>query len=327
MSTAILIITTLRSPKLELLKKINNYGFFKTFYIAILKGLPKTSMVTAKTTVMLGLISLMGLPGLYTLYADEPIQPGTVSDDYIQEYIQKAIQSYKQGNYHEALESVRHVITADMQNLRLRYLAAHSYWKSKNYESAVAHFKAFIEFKSDSPSPYIDLALLYVEEKDYKKARSTLANGIKTLKKKNKKVPIKFFNIMARIHFYENQPDKVIAYTSQAKAKFNSHRGSICDKLETLMLESRAYLLKKNFSKAEVSALWATESGVTNEYALNLLGYVYLLWAEATPDSKEEDKESLYKNAKENFEKALYHLNKSSALRQAINNNLKRIVL
>ena len=147
------------------------------------------------------------------LSAKEPIKPGTVSSDYIQEYIQKAIRSYREGNYHESLENVRHVITADMQNLQLRYLAAHSYWKSKNYESAIAHFKAFIGFKPDVASAYVDLSLLHVGSKDYKKAQSVLENGIKSLKKNNKRIPIKVFNILARIYFYENQPNKVIDYT------------------------------------------------------------------------------------------------------------------
>ena len=257
--------------------------------------------------------------------ANEPVKSGAVSNDYIQKYIQKAIQSYKQGNYHETLESVRHVITADMQNLKLRYLAAHSHWKSKNYESAVAHFKAFIHFKPDFPSAYIDLALLHIEKRNYTKARSVLESGIKALKRKNKKIPIKIFNVMARTYLHEGQADKVLYYASQAKTKFSSHKGRIHEKTETLMLEARAYLLKKNFSKAEISALWATESLAANEYALNLLGYIYLLWAEATSNS--ENKGSLYKSAKESFEKALYHLDKSPSLRQAINQNLKRIIL
>ena len=255
----------------------------------------------------------------------QSLQPGAVSREYIEEYTQKAIESYREGNYKGALEHIRHVITADMQNLKLRYLAAHSHWKSKNYKSAEAHFKALISFKNDIPSAYTDLALLFVEKKEYEKAYDIIKDGIKVLKRNNHDMPVKFLNVISRIYLYQNQPKEALTNTAAAKARFNKHKENILQKQETLMLESRAYLLNKDFAKAEVSALWATELGVKNEYALNLLGYIYLLWAESVSDQKK--KRSLYKNAKENFEKALYHLDKSSYLQRAINKNLARVVL
>ena len=248
------------------------------------------------------------------------------SPEYVQEYINKAVVSYREKKYDESLEYIRHVIVSDFKNPALRYLAAHSHWRNKEYASAEVHFKVFINEQPNTVAGYTGLALLYCEKGNYWAANRLLRNKIRGLKRAGQEIPVKFFNILARSSFYRANYKKMMEHISAAKSRFSQeNQKPPYSKIETLLLEARMYFLTKKFDKAEVSALWASELIPNNVYSLNLLGVIYLTWAEKT--SEEKRKSFLYQSAKESLEKALYNVDESSPLHKTIKENLTKIPL
>ena len=247
------------------------------------------------------------------------------SPKYVQEYIEKAVISYRKKDYQKSLEFIRHVISSDFNNSKLRYLAAHNYWRIKNYESAEAHFRVFLKIQPNETAGYIDLALMLHEGHFYKKAIKIITDRIKELKQSKENISIKLFNILARSSLHQKRFTETRDYLFEAKKRFLNEAQNVNHKLETLLIEAKMYFFIKNFEKAEISALWGSEIAPEDAYSLNLLGIVYLTWAENISDKVK--KNLLHKNAKESFEKALYHINESSILYDKIKENLKKISL
>ncbi len=247
------------------------------------------------------------------------------SPEYIQEYIEKAIASYRKKDYQKSLEFIRHVINSDFNNLKLRYLAAHNYWRIKNYKSAEAHFRLFLNIQPNETAGYIDLALMLHEGHFYKKTIKIITNRIKKLKRSKEKISIKLFNILARSSLHQKKFTKTRYYLLEAKKCFLNEKQNVNHKLETLLIEAQMHFFMKNFEKAEISALWGSEIAPEDAYSLNLLGVIYLTWAENISDKAK--KRVLHKHAKENFEKALYHINESSIMYDKTKENLKKISL
>ena len=266
-------------------------------------------------------IGIWGLPPIWSQETEEE----NASPAYIQEYINKAIIAYHDKRYQQSLQFIIHVIRSDMNNPHLRYLAAHIHWKNQNYRASEIHFKVFLKVLPNQIAGYIDLASMYHESGSYEKSRLLIQKKIETLQSKDQRVPIKLFNILARSYLYEREITKAMECLSAAKAQFSKEKNNIHHKLETLLIESRAYLLKNDFQKAEISALWGSEIVTDNAYCLNLLGVVYLKWAENTSDTKR--RAFLYQSAKENFEKAMYHIDKSMNIYKTIKKNLETVLL
>ncbi len=267
------------------------------------------------------MITALSLPPVWSKMAEKV----DASPEYIQKNIDRAVEAYRNKNYKQSLDFIVHVIRSDMNNPKLRYLAAHIHWKNQNYRSAEIHFNAFLNAQPNKLAGYIDLASMYHEKGSYEKSRELIRGKIEKLQSEGQEIPIKLFNILARSYLYEREISKIMEHSSAAKALFSSEKKyNVQHKLETLLIESRAYLLKTNFQKAEISALWASEIDKNNEYCLNLLGVVYLKWAENTTDKKK--KAFLYKNAKESFEKAMYHIDDSMNLYKIIKKNLEKVI-
>ena len=187
----------------------------------------------------------------------------------------------------------------------------------------MAHFKAFLKAEPEGTSGYIDLALMSLEGGNYKNSRETAIKGIDQLKRAKKPVTIKFFNIIARTYLYKKNLKKTLEYVQLAKSKFSETDQRLYDKVETLLLESRLYLLSKQFAKSEIAILWALEMLPENSYTLNLLGLLYTKWAQHGNNAPQ--KQEFLGKAKENFEKALYGLDGSSPLYNIIQTNLDKL--
>jgi Flp pilus assembly protein TadD len=77
---------------------------------------------------------------------------------------------------------------ADSPNYDLRFLAAHNHWKMGNPKSAADHFTKCMQIKKSTADPYIDLALLYIEQKKYNEADATARRGLEI-----EKAPLLFY--------------------------------------------------------------------------------------------------------------------------------------
>ena len=259
---------------------------------------------------------------VFFLYSAINLYAAEENSSESEEYYQKALKAFNNKNYEGSLEHIRKIIHLDLKNPKLRYLAAHNYWKLKNYDPSIAHFKVFLEVAPQYPSGYIDMALLLLEKQAYEDARRRADQGINFLRSGNKPAPIKLFNIIARTYLYQGNSEKTLEYVELAKGKFSQEDQRVYDKVETLLLEARIYLLLKKFAKAEIAVLWALEIIPKSEYTLNLLGLLYSQWAKQGNDLQ---KKELSEKAKETFEKALYHLDESSSLYNIIRTNLNSL--
>ncbi|MDH5717096.1 MAG: tetratricopeptide repeat protein [Spirochaetia bacterium] len=268
--------------------------------------------------ITINIIIFLFVSNIYTI---EEIT--NASEEYIEQTYIKALEKYKMQKYEASLDDIRHVIKSNMQNYKLRYLAAHNHWRLGNYESAILHFNESILINKNEAGPYIDLSLLYLQNKNYKNSEKLALACQNNLETNNIEIPSKLFNILSRLNLYKGKYQEALDYAQEAKAAFNRNKAGIKDKLEAITLEARALLALKNFEKAELAAIWAIKLKEDNPYAYGLLGYIYETWAKET--SSDEEKKDYLNKAKENYEICINLPNVSENLFSTIKNNLTRI--
>ncbi len=246
-------------------------------------------------------------------------KPENVSKEDIQEYIQKAIVEYNSSRYEASLEYLKRIIKSDLNNPQIRYLAAHSHWKLKNYAPASKHFQNFIQNQPSEIAGHVELGLLYLKWDRIRKSIETIKKGIKILGKD--KVTSRMYNVLSRAYLRIKKPKNALKYAELSKAVENS---SNAERFEALSLEARAHLMLGQYSKAEISSLWAISILPEDAYSLNLLGFIRYSWANDIkyPNEKRE----LIKNARKNFLQALEKLDKKSPLYKIVKKNLKKIL-
>lgn len=101
---------------------------------------------------------------------------------------QNALKLFSKGDYEESLKLIadelviENDLAPDSPNYNLRFLAAHNHWKLGNYKSAAAHFTRCIAIRSQNADPFIDLALLQLDNKRYNEAEQTARRGLSVKK-------------------------------------------------------------------------------------------------------------------------------------------------
>lgn len=101
---------------------------------------------------------------------------------------EQALKLFENKQYEQSLKMVAdELATGDdakvgSPNYKLRYLAAHNHWKMGNHKSAIDHFKRCMDIKKDTVDPYVDCALLLIEQKRYADADQIARNGMKIAK-------------------------------------------------------------------------------------------------------------------------------------------------
>ena len=248
-----------------------------------------------------------------------PATPITTPNVNIDDSIKKAIEEYNLGNYEKSLEVIRGVIVNDLQNPKLRYLAAHNHWKLKNYSSADSHLKVFIQVETTQETGYIELALLNLEQNKFQEAMNALQRGL--LKVPASTLSAKYYNVLARVALAQGSYTRALSYIETSKTKVSDKE--IANKFEALLLETRANLLLKHYENAEIPILWALNLKNNNPYALNLAATLYLNWAESTTTPVE--KTDRLNNSKKYLLEANQFVDKSSSLYLIIQNNLKLV--
>jgi len=250
------------------------------------------------------------------------VEKTDASVEYINQYYEKALAEFQKQKYEASLNYIRHVIKSDMKNYKLRYLAAHNHWRSKNFDSATIHFQVAINAKPLKIGTYIDLSLMQIHQKLYKNAKQTVINAITRFEKNKIEIPAKFYIILSRISFYQYQFKNALLYIQKAKEKFSANEG-IKDQLEAILIEGRIYLAKGKFDQAEISLNWALTLKKKNPTAINLLGYIYEQWANATKENKKA--EQLRVKAVKEYKLALNSKDIPDKLKKLIQTNLKRV--
>lgn len=263
-----------------------------------------TGRPARQTYFFIWLCSAFAAPPLWQnpLHAQSPVELTFATPEYIDETYRQALDSFYLQDYETSLNYIRHVIRADMTNYNLRYLAAHNHWKLGNLDSAEAHFQAAISSTPNEPGAYIDFTLLLIHRRKYVSARRVAANGAEAIEKSGAKVPSKMYNVLARACLLSGDGADALEYAEMAKGALDQNDTGIKDKMEAMVIEARVHLAMENFEKAELSLLWALSLKENNPYAQNLLGVVYLKWAEK---SEAEKGEELRQNAREIFQAAL----------------------
>ena len=275
-----------------------------------------------KTIIRTFLIIFISFVG-YNLYAVEEKNDATA--EYIEEFYKKALADYDIQQYEKSLDNIRHVIKSDMDNYKLRYLAAHNHWKLGNFESAEAHFKRTISAEPNNAGPYIDYSLMQLHMRDYKRSEKTAKKGIKVLSGNKIEVPSKLYNIIARIKLLNGNAKESLEYAEKAKSLLDQKGTGVKDKLEAMVLEARSQLLLKNFDKAELSMQWALSLRKTSPYLHNLLGYVYSTWATSIIESDPKRADNLKQNALNHYQIALKQPNVADNFKEIIEENIKKI--
>lgn len=97
----------------------------------------------------------------------------------------EALKLYQEKKYDESLKTVTDALDAKRDreagspNYRLRFLAAHNHWKKGNIKAALSHFRRCAEIDKDTADPYIDAALMLIENRRFKDADSFIRKGRK----------------------------------------------------------------------------------------------------------------------------------------------------
>ena len=217
--------------------------------------------------------------GIYKGISQERVaSPQEIEKAYIQ-----ALQKYREGEYEESLEIIRTVIKGNLDNFRLRYLAAHDHWKKKRYIPAGIHFSNAIKIDPSYEGGYIDYALMLYEEGKYEKAKDLLDRAKKRLSSFSSKFYLVYARLLLRLKKLEEARRHILLAKENAKW--------VKDKVEALFLEARYFWMKKDYKKARFSLEWAGELQEENPYILYMLGY---LWEK---EGKKEKAEELYKRA------------------------------
>ena len=237
----------------------------------------------------------------------------------IDEAIKKATEHYNLDNYEKSLEVIRQVITTDLQNPKLRYLAAHNHWKLKNYSSAETHFKVFIQVESAQEFGYIELALLFLEQNKLRDAADILSKG--RIKIGEVTLSSRYYNVLARVTLAQGMYSRSLAFIELSKEKANEK--DVANKFESLLIETRINILLHKYDAAEIPILWALSIKNNNSYALNLAGVLYSNWANVTPNATQ--KLERMETAKKYFSEAKKVADSGSSLYSIIESNLKRI--
>ena len=90
----------------------------------------------------------------------------------------KALELYQKGQFKDSLAVVAaELVTGNdalpgSPNYNMRYLAAHNHWKLGNFDNAASHLRKCALINKTTADPYIDLALLYLDQKKYKDAEA-----------------------------------------------------------------------------------------------------------------------------------------------------------
>ena len=97
----------------------------------------------------------------------------------------KALELFNEKQYKESLDILgQDLIVADdykpdSPNYKIRFLAAHNHWKLGNIDSASAHFRRCMAIDKSRVEPYIDIAIMYVENGKLNDAVSVIEDGLK----------------------------------------------------------------------------------------------------------------------------------------------------
>lgn len=97
----------------------------------------------------------------------------------------EALTLYENGQYDLSLKKISEELNAtnDMTpnspNYDLRFLAAHNYRKLGNLKAAATHLWRCAVIKKDQVAPYVDLAMIYIDEKKLVEAETVAWNGLK----------------------------------------------------------------------------------------------------------------------------------------------------
>lgn len=96
-----------------------------------------------------------------------------------------ALKLYQEKKYDDSLKVISDLMSASKDtdpgspNYRLRFLAAHNHWKKGNIKGALSHFKKCAEINRETVDPYIDAALMLIENRKFKDAESFIRRGRK----------------------------------------------------------------------------------------------------------------------------------------------------
>lgn len=96
-----------------------------------------------------------------------------------------ALVLFQKKQYKKSLSTIAQelVVADDLKpnspNYNLRFLAAHNHWKMGNVKSAIIHFKRCMDIDRGNVSPYVDLALLLIDQARFADAESVAHRGLK----------------------------------------------------------------------------------------------------------------------------------------------------
>ncbi|RME88759.1 MAG: hypothetical protein D6767_09630 [Candidatus Hydrogenedentota bacterium] len=243
------------------------------------------------------------------------------SPEVIEENYQKALKSFEAGKYEESLNFIRHVIKSDMNHFKLRYLAAHNHWRQGHYEPAEIHFKRALSVKPEYAGIYVDLSLFYLDWRKYSEAQKIAEKGIRVLPDYDTKVPAKLYNVLARIALRRGQYHTALKWAEKSKSAFQDKKTRAKDQLEGVLLEARSHLGLKEYEQAEFAANWALSIRPEHVYTLNLLGFIYEIWAKTSTGKK---REMLKEKSIEYYKKALQAKDIPTKFQNIIQKNLDR---
>lgn len=141
---------------------------------------------------------------------------------------EEAVKLYESKQYQESLKMVADMLVteddfkAGSPNYNLRFLAAHNHWKMGNFVPASQHFSRCMDIQKNSVDPYIDLALMQVEQKKYGDADSTARKGL-DVKKSSMLYYILGYTSLCRENFWRAKEmfEKAIALDPEQHASYN----------------------------------------------------------------------------------------------------------
>lgn len=97
----------------------------------------------------------------------------------------KALKLYDEGKYKDSLTELASLldIERDMEegapNYDIRFLAGHCHWKLKSYDNALIHLRRCSDMKPNATEPYIDIALILIDTKNYRDSASYAQKALK----------------------------------------------------------------------------------------------------------------------------------------------------